>query len=87
MPLGSLNVGVQKKFGNNAILRLAIDDLFYNNYWRVNTNLQQINLKSSIKYDWHNQFVRLTYSRNFGNRKLKTVQVQTGSEEEIRRAN
>ncbi|MEX2232851.1 MAG: outer membrane beta-barrel family protein [Cyclobacteriaceae bacterium] len=87
MPLGSLNAGIQKKFGNNGILRLAMDDIFYNNYWRVITNLQQINLKSSIKYDWHNQFVRLTYSRTFGNGKLRTVQVQTGSEEERSRAN
>jgi hypothetical protein len=86
-PLGSLNAGIQKKFGNQGILRLAMDDILYNNYWRSSTDVAQINLKSTIKYNWHNQFVRLTYSRNFGNKKLRTVQVQTGSEEERRRAN
>lgn len=86
MPMGSVNAGIQKKFKNSGVLRLAMDDIFYTYYWRVNTDLPQMNLNSRFKYDWHNQFVRLTYTRNFGNKKLKSVQVQPGSEEERRRA-
>jgi hypothetical protein len=85
MPMGSVNAGIQKKFGNSGVLRLAMDDIFYTYYWRVNTDLPQMNLNSRIRYDWHNQFVRLTYTRNFGNKKLRSVQVQPGSEEERRR--
>lgn len=88
MPFGSLNVGIQKKLGKEkGILRLAMDDILYTNYWRINTNLPQVNLNSRLKYDFHSQFVRLTYSRNLGNKKLRSVQVQPGSEEERNRLN
>lgn len=87
MPMGSLNAGLQKKFGNQGTLRFAFDDILHTYHWDVKTNLSQTNLKSRIKYDWHNQFIRLTFTRNFGNKKLKSVEVQSGSEEERRRAN
>lgn len=85
LPLGALNAGIQKKFGNKGTLRFSMDDILYTNYWRINTNIPQINLDSEITYDMHLQSVRLTYSRNFGNNKLRSVHLQSGSEEERRR--
>jgi hypothetical protein len=87
LPRGSFNAGIQKKFNANSILRLAMDDIFYTSVWRVKTDLSQLNFKSQINYDWHQQFVRLSYTYNFGNKKLRSVNVQTSSEEERKRVN
>lgn len=87
LPFGSLNAGIQKKFKNNGTLRLGMDDILYTNKWRWDAIVSQANLNSQVDYDWHNQFVRLAYSRNFGNRKLRSFQMQSGAEEERRRAN
>jgi hypothetical protein len=87
LPLGALNAGIQKKFKSNSTLRLSVDDVLYTNVWRVKTDLSQLNFNSRISYDWHMQFIRLSYTFNFGNKKLRSVNVQTGSEEERRRVN
>jgi hypothetical protein len=86
-PLGSLNAGIQKKFAEKGTLRFSMDDILYTNLWLIKTYSVENNLNSSFRYDWHNQFVRLTYSRNFGNNKLKSVKVKSGSDEERRRVN
>lgn len=82
LPLGSLNAGIQKNFGEKGTIRLSIDDILYSNYWRIITNSPENNLDSYFNYNWHNQFIRLTYSRNFGNSKLRSVKLKSGSEEE-----
>ena len=82
LPVGSLNAGVQKKFGEKGTLRLAMDDIFNTNYWKIKTYKPQDNLDSYFKYDFHNRFIRLTYTRNFGNNKLRSVKLKSGSEEE-----
>jgi hypothetical protein len=87
LPLGALNAGIQKKFKSNSTLRLSVDDVLYTNVWRVKTDLSQLNFNSRISYDWHMQFIRLSYTFNFGNKKLRSVNVQTGSEEERKRVN
>ena len=87
LPVKLLNAGIQKKFGEKGTLRLAIDDILYSNYWKIKTYMPQNNLDSYFSYDFHNQFVRLTYTRNFGNSKLKSVNLKSGSEEERGRIN
>jgi hypothetical protein len=82
LPLGSLNAGIQKSLGDRGTFRLSMDDILYTNYWRIKTNSPGNNLDSYVNYDWHNQFVRLTYTRNFGNSKLRSVKLKSGSEAE-----
>ena len=82
LPYGSLNAGIQKKFGDKGTLKLSMDDILYTNVWRIATDRPQENLNSNIRYDWHNQYVRLTYSRNIGNVGLRSVKIKPGSSEE-----
>jgi hypothetical protein len=81
LPAGSLNVGIQKKLKESTV-RLAMDDILYTNNWRIKTNVPQDNLNEYFKYDFHNQFIRLVYTRNFGNNKLRSLQLKSASEEE-----
>ena len=85
LPFGSLNVGVQKNFGKQGIIRLSMDDILSTNNWRIETKSRENNLDSYFGYDWHNRYIRLTYTRNLGNTKLRSVNVGSGSEEERRR--
>ncbi len=87
LPIGSLNAGVQKSFRDKGTLRLAMDDILSTNNWRIKTNSPDNNINSYFSYNWHNQFIRVTYSRNFGNAKLRSVKLRSGSEEERRRVN
>ncbi|MEP7232880.1 MAG: TonB-dependent receptor [Ginsengibacter sp.] len=82
LPVTLLNVGVQKKFGDNGILRLAIDDMLHSGNWRIKTHSPQNNVDSYFNYDFNARFLRLTYTRNFGNSKMKSVKVRSGSDEE-----
>jgi hypothetical protein len=81
LPAGSLNVGIQKKLRTSAI-KLAMDDILYTNNWRIKTNVPRDNLNEFFKYDFHTQFIRLVYTRNFGNNKLRSLQLKSASEEE-----
>jgi hypothetical protein len=82
LPFGSLNAGIQKTFGEKGTIRLSMDDILYTNYWRIRTCLPDNSLDSNFNYNWHNQFIRLTYSRSLGNNKLRAVKLKSGSEEE-----
>lgn len=82
LPYGSLNAGIQKKFGTAGTLKLSMDDIVYTNTWRIRTCLPENDLDSNIYYDWHNQFIRLTYSMNIGNSGLRSVKIRSGSSEE-----
>lgn len=85
LPYGSLNAAVQKKFGAKGTLKLSMDDILYTNTWRIKTSLPAENLYANILYDWHNQFIRLSYSRNLGNSRLRSVKIKSGSNEERER--
>lgn len=82
LPLGSLNAGVQKSFGKKGTIRLSIDDVLGTTNWRIKTNSPDNNLNSYFDYDWHNRFIRLTYTWNLGNNTLRSVKLKSGSEEE-----
>jgi len=82
LPVSSLNVGIQKKVGKGAI-RFAIDDIFNENNWKLKMTLpQDKNLNTYFHYDFHSRFARITYTRSFGNSKLKSVKLKSASEEE-----
>lgn len=85
-PLGSLNIGVQKKLKENkGVFRLSMDDVFYTNIWKMSSRMPESLVKSFLYGDLHNQSIRLNYTRSFGNKKLKAVNIESGSEEERKR--
>ncbi len=87
LPVTLINAGIQKKFGNNKTLRLAMDDIIHSELWKIKTHLAQNNMDLNFKYDFNNRFLRLTYSVNFGDSKIKSVKVKSGSDEERGRVN
>ncbi|WP_207434575.1 TonB-dependent receptor [Sabulibacter ruber] len=88
-PFGSLNAGLQKELPNEkGVLRLAIEDIFWTRRFRLLSDLKDLNLYSDFDGVFSDpRVVRLTYSRNFGNRKMKAAtKRETSSEEERKRA-
>ncbi|MBS9525117.1 TonB-dependent receptor [Litoribacter alkaliphilus] len=85
-PFGGISAGLQKKMPNNGgTLRLSVDDVFYTFVWRMDSHIPESNLYSSFKFDYHAQAIRLNYTKSFGNKKLKEVNIKSGSEDERRR--
>jgi len=81
-PLGSLNIGIQKKLkGDKGILRLAFDDILNTQIYRLDTTIPEYNMSNFFALDFHIQSFRLTYTRTFGNKKLRGVNIKSGSEE------
>jgi hypothetical protein len=85
-PLGALNAGVQKKFKNEkGTLRFSINDIFWTQRIRIETINPELNLDGHAALIFEPRVVRLTYSRNFGNKNVKSAKRTTGSEEERNR--
>jgi len=82
--VGSINIGIQKKFGKGT-LRFVVDDLSNTTSWKLKTDLPQNNLRSYFDYDFHSRYARFTYTRSFGNNKLKSIKLNSGTEEERKR--
>ena len=84
--MGSFNLGLQKKFKDDSSLRFAFTDIFRTNRWTFETNVPEQNLNSVTYVNFENRKLTLTYTRSFGNNKLKASRNRTtGSEEERRR--
>ena len=82
-PMGSVNAGIQKRIADGrGSLRLSADDIFRTSLWRSKTNVPSANLDSQLFYDFSSRNVKMTFTWNFGNSKVKSVNVSTGSEEE-----
>jgi len=87
-PLGAVNAGIQKKIASGqGTLRLSADDLFSTNLWKYSTTIPGVNLDTSGIYDFNTRNIKLSFTWNFGNSSLKSVNVSTGSEEEQSRVN
>lgn len=84
---GSVDVGVQKSFGEHGgKLRLSVDDLFWTNYYALRYEQQEAHLQQYFTYRDEARVLRLSYSRNFGNTHLKVADRRTtGSESEQKR--
>ncbi len=85
LPSWLLNAGIQKKFGEKGTLRFSVDGILHTTSWRIKTYLPKDKVDSYFTYDFHDQFVRLTFTRNLGNNKLRSVKLKSGSEEERQR--
>jgi hypothetical protein len=89
-PFGTLNLGLQKKLeGDKGTLSFTISDVFWTNNWHFLTYIPEQNLDVRFFLGFSEpRLCRLTYSRNFGNNKLKKARNRVlGSDEERRRVN
>lgn len=82
--LGTLNLGLQKKLKNGlGNIRIALNDVFSTGNWRSSINQPELNLNIYGEYNFSQRTIMVSYSRNFGNNKLKgSRRRSTGSEEE-----
>ncbi len=85
-PMGALNIGIKKKLSNGSIT-VSANDIFNTTAWKMETNVPSVNIQSSMYYQWNARSFNLTYTRSFGNNKLKSVNVKSGSSEERKRVN
>ncbi|MBW2938007.1 TonB-dependent receptor family protein [Aureisphaera sp. CAU 1614] len=84
-----INIGFQKKFNDKwGTLKFSINDALDSVEFVGGTNLPDQNIFTKNVFDFSNRTFLITYSRNFGNSKLKSSRNrETGSEDERRRVN
>ncbi|MCF7561202.1 TonB-dependent receptor [Sabulilitoribacter multivorans] len=84
-----INLGLQKKFSEKwGTLKFSINDILDSIEFNGGTDLPEQNIKTRNTFDFFNRTFAISYSRNFGNSKLKSSRNrQTGSEEERQRVN
>jgi outer membrane receptor protein involved in Fe transport len=85
LPRGSLNAGIQKKFRDKGTLRFVVDDILNTDAWDIKAYSPENNVNTYFKYNFHNRYARITYTRNFGNSKLQSVKMKSASDEERKR--
>ncbi len=85
----AVNAGIQQKFGEKwGTLKFAINDLFDSLVFNGGTDLPEQNIRTINSFDFSNRTFLLTYTRNFGNKELRSARNrETGAEEERRRVN
>ena len=84
-----VNLGVEKKLAEKGgNLKFSINDLLNSIKYVGGTDLPDQNIKTYNVFDFSNRTFTLTYSRNFGNNKMKSARERsTGAEEERKRVN
>jgi len=84
-----INIGFQKKFSDKwGTLKFSINDALDSVEFIGGTDLPDQNIFTRNVFDFSNRTFTLTYTRNFGNSKLKSSRNrETGSEAERRRVN
>ena len=84
-----MNIGFQKKFSDKwGSLKFNVSDVFDSREFIVNTFIPEQNLNTAGKYKFSNRTFSLTYSRNFGNSKVKSSRKRiTAGDEELKRVN
>ena len=85
----SINIGVQQKLSDKwGTLAFKVNDLLDSVKWTVIRDIPEQNINTTNTFDLFNRTFVLSYSNNFGNRKLKSARERgTGAEEEKRRVN
>lgn len=85
--MGAVNAGLQKKLRKNGgTFNLSIQDIFWTRKMRFEGDQPEINLDIAGRMLFEPRVIRLTYSHNFGNKKVKASRNRkTGSDEERKR--
>ena len=88
-PMSQVNLGVQKELSNNwGVLRFTFNDMFFDANRNSSQSFEENNFQYSGFFRISARTFRLTYSINFGNKKLKKARARsTSSEEERKRVN
>ncbi|GJM34816.1 MAG: TonB-dependent receptor [Saprospiraceae bacterium] len=88
-PFGAVNAGLQKKFKRNgSTLRLGFDNIFNTLSFNMSSEVPALEQSFIGELQFAQPTIKLTYSHNFGNRKMKGQRKRaTGSEEERQRVN
>lgn len=86
---GTMDFGIQKKLADNkSTLRLNISDVFGAPRFKPIVDLPEQNLVVKGNLQFNNRFIRLTFTRSFGNNQVKSSRERTtASEEERQRVN
>jgi outer membrane receptor protein involved in Fe transport len=82
---GVANFGIQKKFGENnkSKLKLAVNNIFNGGAFKGTTDIPSENIYSAVDLRFMFRTVKVTYTYNFGNNKLKDKRERgTASDEE-----
>jgi hypothetical protein len=81
LPLGTLNVALQKKLGNGASLTLGVDDALNTFEFRNETSIPAQRFYAERGYDPSRPTFKLSYSASFGNGRVKQVNRDSAAEE------
>jgi hypothetical protein len=86
--MGQLDFGIRKKLNNGkGTLTLSATDILHTSIWKWEANIPGINALLDGLVDLNVRSIDLTYTRSFGNRKLKSVNIRSGSGDERNRVN
>ena len=88
-PVGRIDIGLKKTLKKNGgSLSLVGTDVFNTYRWKGSIHERfNTDLETDFEYTFGLQGVVLSYTRPFGNKKLKEVNIESGSEEERQRVN
>jgi hypothetical protein len=84
-----VNLGVEKKLGKKrGDFKFSINDLLNSIKYVGGTDLPDQNIKTHNVFDFSNRTFTLSFTRNFGNNKMKSARERkTGADEERKRVN
>lgn len=83
--ISTLDIGLEKKFVSSS-LRVSYSDILAMNKWDFSAKIPSENLDTTHYVDFETTIVNITYSKTFGNNKLKSKKRgTTGSSEEQKR--
>ncbi|WP_276500123.1 TonB-dependent receptor domain-containing protein [Terrimonas pollutisoli] len=84
--MGKLDFGLRKKMSEKDAINFSVDDVFNIFEFRSYADIPEHNLVGHIRFKFAQRTFKITYSRNFGNIKLKQNRnITTGAEEEKKR--
>ncbi len=86
-PLGSLNVGIQKRFSNNSRLSFNVTDILNSLKRTGKTNQTGEEFFANRTFDFSQRTFKLTYSVSFGSQKVKGARNRDSAREEQERIN
>ncbi len=80
-PMGALNLGLQRKFfKNQGSLKINYSDILFTSVWKA--NVTSGGLVNTGFGGWDSRRLRVSYTHNFGNQKVKSRKRKTGAEDE-----